>query len=203
MGCTTTPQKLSPEVIYKKDVTFWVGDKKIVGMGVAPEAESYKLYIDYPKGKIDFLTLTTCHRQVTVENKDHGFNYLFKPTAIEKEGICPLDIGIYDKKGRHGWAYLFFENAANLLAAKVECNGEQISADGVSVCQGPVGSIQRINFDSPEVIAASSEGCEITKMGKFFQYKISKGFCYFSFKDPSGQFHDHTSFGHETFIVRE
>ncbi|UOF83072.1 hypothetical protein [Caudoviricetes sp.] len=202
VSCSMPSQQLSTTSLYKKDVTFWVNDRQYVGVGVVPHGTKYKMYFEFPKGNIDLITLTTCHRSVQVEDKDHGYNYTFTPNILEKESACPLDVGIYDKKGRHGWGYLLFEKPENNLLATLECNGENIQANGVSICQGRMGTLQRINFKG-ETNGVAADGCEFTKVGNSFEYEMAKGFCYYSFSDGAGNIHDHTTYGYETFIIRE
>jgi hypothetical protein len=201
-SCASYNQPLNTTTIYKKDLTFWVNDKKIVGVGVVPKAANYEIFIDYKAGNIDLLSLVTCHRQINLAKQDHKLTYNLSPSKIELEGNCPLDLGVYDLKGRHGWGYLIFSRAENKLMAKIECNGEVYENEGVSICQGQIGTAQRITFTSA-VKEAASPGCELKKIGNAFEYEVKKDFCYFSFIDSNHNFHDHTAFGYETFIIRE
>lgn len=203
VSCSSVVQQLNTTTHYKKDITFWVNDKKFVGVGVAQKADSYEIYIERSKGKIDVLTLSTCHRNITIEDEGSKAKYVFVPTSIEKESGCPLEIGIYDKQGRHGWGYLLFRQSGSDLAAKMECNGQQTAPVGTSICQSKFGTIQRISFDSP-VTFNSAAGCSINKISdKSFEYIMSRGHCYFGFADSNYNFHDHRSFGFEEFIIRE
>jgi hypothetical protein len=201
-GCASPTQKLTTTVKYKKDVRFTVNGKKIKGMGVAIPAAEYEIEIEYNFGNMDLLTFSTCHREIQMEGEGSKAKYVFKPTEIEIKGNCPLDIGIYDKKGRHGWGFLLFNNHGFSLPAKVQCNGESYSINGVSACQSQIGTVQSINFSQP-VILDSTEGCKAEKNGNSFEYTMASDFCRFGFMDSAGNFHSHESYGYETYIIRE
>jgi hypothetical protein len=201
-ACSSINQSLNSDTVYKKDVRFWVGKKRIVGMGVVPRADVHEIFIQYDEGKIDLLSVTSCHRNDQITNEGSKAYYVYKPAPIERDSGCPLDIGIYDKKGRHGWGYLLFERTENLLPVFLQCNGETTTAIGVSVCQAQIGSVQRLSFDR-DVKVAASEGCDVHQIARTFDYEVSKEFCYYSFIDDAGNVLDHTSFGYETFIYRE
>jgi hypothetical protein len=200
-SCSTVNQKLTTDIVYKKDVAFTANNKKIAGMGIIPKAPNYEILIEYKSGNIDLLTLTSCHRQVILEKQGSKVNYTYTPSKVELDTSCPLDIGIYDQKGRHGWGFLGFTRSENKLIAKVECNGESGELEGVSLCQGNIGTIQRLTF-STNIKAIASQGCSFSQRENIIEYQMKKDFCYFSFVDDKNNFHDHTSFGYETFIIR-
>lgn len=199
-SCSNIVQKLDINTVYKKDVVFTVNGKKITGMGVVPKAMNYEVVFEYPQGKIDLLSLYTCHRDKQLPNEGSKATYQFTPTDLDLD--CPLQIEIYDKKGRHGWGFLLFERPELQLPAKLLCNGEITIAKGMSVCQAKIGTTQRISFGYP-VTVDPEKGCPISQKGTDFEYEIVKDLCYYGFIDSSGNLHNHVSFGYETFIFRD
>lgn len=195
------PQKLNTATNYEKDISFWVNGKAIKGVGSVPLSLSYEIEIKYTFGKINVLTLETCHRNITLENQGNKTSYTFTPSDIEKKDSCPLDIGIYDLKGRDGWGFLQFEREEATLVAGIQCNGDYWKAKGVSICQSKVGTLQKIGFDVP-VKAANDDGCKLTQAGNEFTYEVKNGYCFLEFEDAQGNFHEHTIFGYQTFIIR-
>lgn len=198
-GCSTVVPKMDVNTVYKKDVNFTVNGKKFKGVGVVPRAVNYEISIEYPQGKIDLLSISNCHRDIQASSEGTKANLTFIPNDIEKD--CPLDIGVYDEKGRHGWGYLFFEREDAILPAKLLCNGETIIARGVSACQSKIGTVQKIIFGYP-VRGVSSEGCQFKQNGQEFEYEVVKNFCYYAFSDDHGNIHNHSIFGYETFPIR-
>jgi len=201
-SCSSIPQTLNTETIYKKDLKFWVNKKLISGVGVVPRAIAYDIYIEKEKGKIDLLTLTTCHRSIQISEEGSKASYQLMPSEIEASSGCPLDLGAYDAKGRHAWGYLLFESDKLRLPAKILCNGDVTISQGASICQSQIGTIQKLIF-SNSVKALASDGCKIEKVGTDFEYEMTKNFCYYAFIDDNGLVHDHTAFGYEQFIIRD
>lgn len=203
IGCSNVSQPLDIRADYQRDIIFKVNGKTIKGVGVVPFSISYDLQIDYNYGKINLLTFSTCHREIPLENQENRVGYLFFPSDIEKSDSCSLKISIYDLKGRDAWGLLLFERPDANLVAIIQCNGDMVKAKGVSVCQSKVGTVQKIIFATPVKMEALP-GCKITqKVDNQFEYEVTKGFCYISFKSAQGEIHDHTIYGYDHFIIRE
>ncbi len=206
MGCSSVVQQLTTSTNYMMDVPFSVNGKAFVGVGVAPKAESYKIEIKYPYGKISVLTLETCHRNLPIQNDGTKASFLFIPSQFELDDNCALDIGVYNSKSQDAWGRLQFERDDATLSAFVECNGQQISAKGVSLCESKVGTVQRISFSKP-VKVKMAPNCKIDALPPIantwdFEYMVQKGYCYYTFSDDDGNYHEHTIRGWETFIIR-
>jgi hypothetical protein len=202
IGCASVSQTLTTTTEYMMDVPFIVNGKAFSGVGVAPLASSYKIEIHYPYGKISVLTLSTCHRDIPVQNDGTKAIYPFVPSDLELEENCELNIGVYNAKAQDGWAILQFERDDAKLIAQVECNGDKFFAKGVSLCQSKIGTTQRISFSVPVKVEIDPD-CKLTTISPgVFEYDVQKGFCFFTFEDNDGNYHEHSIYGYETFIIR-
>jgi hypothetical protein len=200
VACSDVTQKLDTVTIYKKDVLIEINKQIIVGVGSVPSAKKYDIYIKNPPANLDFMTLTTCHRNIAIANAGKIAYYEYIPNALESN--CSMEIDAFDKKGRHGWGYIVFQNSSLKLPAKMMCNGDVVDVMGASACQSQIGTVQWIMFTKPVKVQAT-DGCEIKVDGEIAEYRMHKEYCTFSFKDDQGNTHDHTSYGYETYIVRD
>lgn len=196
-------QTLDTTTQYMKDVPFTVNGTPFVGVGVAPKASSYKIMINYPYGNMDVVTFDTCSRNDLPKVDGKKVNYTYTPSLLESRDSCGLEIGIYNKKSKDGWALLQFEKDAAKLGATIECNGVTTIANGVSLCQAKVGTLQRITFSVPVVFKAADPRCKLISVKNGFEYNVVSGYCYITFMDQNENFHNHTIFGYQTFIIRE
>lgn len=188
------------------------------GVGVLPNDESYDLDVEH-SSKLNFFAMNTCHREVTTENPDRGFrkkngNYSlnYKPT-LEKGKACPLYLAAYNKKGRHGWGTFAFESPKYALPAVMECNGDEINFQGVSICQSRYGTIQRIEFPEEVLPAEPVDGpaqrknpCPklATKDNKVFEFIMPRRECFYGFiGKESLKEHKLYTVGYEEVIVRD
>jgi len=188
------------------------------GVGVLPHRDSYDIEVT-SYGKLNLFTMTTCHREDTSENPDDGIfrrngqiKINYKP-ALEKGRACPLYISAYNRKQKHAWGILAFDNPRFKLKSKHECNGKKYPANGVSICHSREGLLQRIEFEN-EVLqikptqggAEKKEPCPLlpTKDNKIFEYKMPSRECIYGFIDKkTKQVAQHYTSGYEELIVRD
>lgn len=213
-GCSLVNQKLDPEKFYRRDIKLEINGEKFDGVAVPKRADEYEIKIK-AKGKIDMLTIRSCHREEHFEEPSSGwfssgksFKYTFRPIkGIEDGRGCLLDIGAYEKeKGRHSWATIDFETETENLPAIVMCNGEKWNTDpgSVSICQARTGTIQKIIFDHRVKISPDEERCKVfkTKDEMTYEYLMPLGECVVYFADKYQNVHRHVSVGYDEILVR-
>jgi hypothetical protein len=159
------------------------------------------------QGFIDLLTIETCHQYKTyTKEKILKRKYLdieYTPMQLEKEKVaCPMFISSYEKdKGRHSFGIIEFKRDQYQLKYQLECDGKKISDQGVALCQSKVGTTQRLTFEI-DTSFVSSKKCKetIKKIGNYYEIKVIKDLCIFTFKSES-KFARLTTFGFESVLV--
>lgn len=221
-ACTPNEQTptITSEVFYKRDMILEVGGVRGEGAIVVPLKSVVPFYVT-ARGDLNLFTLTTCHREETAEDagnvtertgwlfkrtitKKREVKFDFKPTLIESQGGCPIQLGGYEEqKGRHSWGLVDFETPEATLPAILECNGQVVSAKGVSVCQSRVGLIQSIKFSVPVKVSPDAE-CGLGKTeGDVFEFPIPRGQCVFAFMSADQKIHRLTTLGYEQVLIRK
>lgn len=223
LGCSSAlvRPEMDPSTNYQRDIIFhvsmfkagkWSPEYLINGMGVMPEADSYKIKV-LPPGKADMITVTSCHREDKFANppKDGTFKntYTFQidlVQGLESKRTCPIDVGVYEKvAGRNGWATLAIETTREKTHALTKCNGRVKQYHGVSVCQAKAGLIQKYEFKTPVVVSAIP-GCDIKQANDDlnFEFQMPAGSCtvYFVERNNPDNFHQANLFGFDTIPVR-
>lgn len=226
-GCATLRGLLFPaderdaRVEWEKDMKMVVNGKTYYGLAVLPKAEQYNFQI-YPAYKeIDRIQWKTCHRGDAADHAVvHGiwpwsprqefFSLKFKVSDIEAERACPLRFAALSKKNKSmafGWALWPDIRPWISISSTVECNGDRhVYFDGVSACQAPVDTIQRISLRKDVVVdERDNPRCPpLTKVSDgLYEYFMPKGECVYLFKIPkkheSGRYyqHNHYTFGFE------
>lgn len=112
-------------------------------------------------------------------------------------------ISSYEKdKGRHSFGIIEFKRDQYKLKYVLECDGNKTSDKGVSICQGKIGTTQRISFET-DTKFVSNEKCKdsIKQSANVFDVKIKKDICVFTFKNANGEFARLTTFGFESVLV--
>lgn len=205
-GCSLIEQRLDPSVYYKRDIELTINGQKYKGIAVPAKAPEYKLEIEGGGGaEINMLTATSCHREITVEGSAKKYAWTYRPIKGLEDGMgCLLEIGAYNKQGRHSWATIDFLTGSETLAAEIQCNGGKLSSQGVSICQAKAGLTQKIIF-SERVKVSPDPGCAPmrTKDEKTFEYEITKGECPYYFATREGKLHRHSALGYESILIRE
>ena len=213
IGCAEY-QVLEVDKYYKRDIGLEVNGKQYEGVTVIPRANKYEIIVE-PKGDMDLILIRSCHREHSYEKQSkkflwiqigkNSFQYLYEPSPKESEKTCPLRVEVYEaEKGRHSWALLDFEHPDYTLPARLLCNGEIKTPNGVSVCQAKAGLIQTIEF--PEIIefATPDEGCVRPEYKDgAFDWEMSKGECLYEIRTADGKRHRLTAIGYEGVLVRE
>lgn len=221
-ACSTDQMPtIKTDIVYKKDMVINHSGVSYIGVAVLPELASYDLHI-VAKGDLDLFTFTNCHRDENSENawnvtetrrtfifkktvdKKKEIKLTFKPTSLEKDGVCPAFIGGFEElKGRHSWGLIDFEDSAHKLQAAIECNGETKVMGGVSICQSRAGLVQRIQFGVKVRVSPEPE-CDLGKTeGEIFEFSIKKGQCVYAFMSEGGDLHRMTTFGYEQVLIRK
>lgn len=206
LSCSSAGEKIGVGVM-KHRLTMKTGHG--AGM-VAVEPKSNYVFNFEWKDRAELIKITTCHREIVVEanrifRSKKEYKWKYKPTEIEKSGICPIFIGAYDTKGQHAWAYIDTRLPSENLKASIDCSGSQRASIGLSVCQARTGLAQRISFTS-KVIYTPSEGCSnLTKLkGNAYEFSVESGLCHYVFSDiKTKQIHRLTAYGYDEVLLRE
>lgn len=212
-GCSLVNQKLDLNKIYKRDISLEINDEIFEGVGVPFSFYSYEIKIK-SKGKIDMLQIKSCSRDEHITKTGGGFfksgkkfTYIYTPLkGLEDNASCALEIGAYEeRKGRHSWANIYFQDKDFDLHAKLKCNGNLYSDNkSSSVCQGSVGSIQKIIFNERVKVSPDNSRCKVMKTENELEYTyiIPKGECTFYFGSKDADFHIHTTIGYDGILIR-
>ena len=205
-SCATPTQVVNPNIFYRRDIQLEVNSESGNGVLVAIPAPKYVIK-GFSYGKLDLVTLTTCHREVVLEDQGDRFEYSFTPMpGIEDVGACGMQLGGYDKKnGRHSWGKIEFKGPDATLEAKLTCNGVRSIVSGTSICQGLHGTEQWIEFSRPVQSAPDfGIGCGMPKSkdDKKFVFQLNKHECIFAFVDADKKVHRLTTIGYEAILLK-
>lgn len=191
---------------------------KFCGVGVLPFLEKYNIEVQ-AQGNLNFFSLTTCHEETTSENPDSGWfkkkgkvGFTYEPT-MERGKACPLYVSAYDKRQRHGWGIIAFENPRYELPAKLSCNGYVEEYNGVSICQSREKLLQKIEFGEPVKLVAPVNGAAERKQpcpvigkdnDKTIEFLLPNRECVYGFiGKKTGKVHQLITVGYEDIIIRE
>lgn len=197
-GCASG-QILPLSRFYPRDAQLSVNQVKGSGVVVAPLSNSYEIE-GKTSGDLDVLTISTCHREIVLEDEGKDFRYMYTP-ILGLEDDCPVVItGLDKKKEKHSWGFIDFEHPDYQLPAEIYCNGSKITSRGVSICQAPQGTIQKITFI--ENVKAGEE-CPIKeKTGKEFTFemKVRESVCVF-YSGSTSRAHKMTTLGYDQILI--
>jgi len=210
-GCMTLDVTggLDPKVYYRHDLEIEVNGQKAIGVMTAKRAKEYAIKI-YAEENIDYLLITTCHRQFTLEQKIKGmFVYVYFPQEpIETSGSCPMRIEAFEKKKflRYSSAFIEFENRDTTLNAVLVCNGETKQVGGASICQSWKGLEQMILFPTLIKTATPDPECNtMESVGEIgFRWHVAPKECVYLFRELSGRkrLHRLQSIGYEEIAIK-
>jgi hypothetical protein len=230
MGCASFLEApiLNPDLAYQRDIKMdiytynkgeFIDPITIEGMGIIPKSKFYKVRV-YPPGKVDMMTLVSCHRHKKTPRPKKtggwfkkGYYEFIVPMlgSVDEEELCSFDVGAYEeKRGRHAWGTVAIKDDKFQLKAFTKCNGDVTSYDGVSVCQAKAGLIQEYNFDRL-VSYAHSTGCALANLdtaepyARKWKFKMPRGECNIYFMDiqaPTRLVHQAFFFGFDTIPIR-
>jgi len=180
------------------------------GVGVLPPMEDYQFEVR-GYGKLDYFALTSCHEETSVEGLKKKVDVTYTPT-IERSKSCHLYVSAYNRRQRHGWGLLAFEDPRYKLEAILYCNGYESQVKGVSVCQSREGLLQKIVFKEKVKLvnpvngaAERHDNCpEIgTDYKKEYEFLIPPRECVYGFiGKKSDAIHRLLVIGYEDVIVR-
>lgn len=206
-SCITQP--LNTNTIYRKDMhiqvdrTWGNAAADIMGTAILEKQIGYNLTFYFYKKPAKF-TITSCHREIVMNNPGNGAKYGYYPIpGIEDSDFCPLEFGAFDESGQHSWGIIDFKSGFEKLDAILSCNGEAVVPfSGVSICQSKAKLLQKISFTEP-VKNGVSQGCPAvqTKDDKDFMIPMGRGKCLYVFK-RGDDFHRLITFGYDDVILR-
>ncbi len=208
-GCTTVNQELKDHVFYEHAMNVEVNGKLYRGFGVIPAAPKYKMKI-WGRGKMDFLRITSCHREITKNREGKRFTFEFIPVPemeMRKNGPnqCLLYFESYEeKRGRNDWAIFDFVTPFETLPATNYCNG-RIESGTVTLCHSREGLKQKLVFhEMVDLSKQTRPECKIKSLdGKVWKYSMTKRVCVLSFRDRAtkSKYHRHTNVGYEDVLI--
>ena len=204
--------KMTPDKFYQRDMVV----NGHLGVAVFPKQLSYNLHVE-THGDIDLFTMKTLAKEETKErawnvtqkvksglfgwgskriDKKREVQFTYVPSAIEirRNSVMELEARAFTA-GRHSFFYAAFEDPKKYaLPATLSCNGRDIKANGVSICQARAGLYQSITFKK-EVSIAGDVQCGLTGAG---DYKMQLGRCVVLLKDKeTGKIHKHITIGYD------
>jgi len=188
-----------PSMVYKKTLRVTIDDQPYRGTGVYPLSETQKITIS-PVITPQVIRITSCHREIFLENPKVPYRFHYDPTDIESSPACPLEIGVYSIKKGVEYGYIDFITKEN-LPATIHCNGEIDIAGGVSICQAKKGLVQKISFSDP--VRYKTNCLIMIEKNNTFEYQAPKGICQAIFTDSQGLLHRHIVYGYEDILIRE
>lgn len=203
IGCVTSRPDAAPEKLYRKDMKLKInGVKSSGGVYVLPKQKAYNIKAYLYKKAVVF-KISSCHREWVWSDPGDDVEFRYEPlSGLENEGFCPLELGGFDMKGQHSWAYIDFVDDEE-LEAQIGCNGRVFSLKGVSVCQCKEGLVQRIVFDRPvEVLHPERCNSPESTDQKRFELHINSGKCIYLFTDGS-KVHRMTTIGYDDVMIRD
>lgn len=217
VSCASTFQQLDPKLFYKRDVQIAVNGQTYEGVTTIPKASSYDITVS-PKGGMDFVLISSCHREETFEKKTRRFLwwrvggnswvYRYTPNPGLEEGrVCPLRVQVFEssQEQRHSWALITFEDPKNYkLQGHLDCNGRSLRVNGVGSCQAKRTTVQRIRWSLPTQ-SVTQERCNKPIAISPGEYEITAtlGECLYHFRSQGGKIGRLTMVGYEGVLVRE
>lgn len=183
-------QVYDKDALYRGDISIKVTglgvdgkktfEKKFIGVGVLPMADSYKIEGSL-KQNADFLLWQTCAQQKSIERVGDDFEIVFKRNALENVCNEVLEIRTFEEsKNRHGGAIIAFDQPEKYkLASQMICNGDtQNTGLGVSICQAMHGLYQAISFPVAGKWFFAKPECQPKKLaGKDFVFQMPSKVC--------------------------
>jgi hypothetical protein len=191
---------------YKRMMELTVNGVKGVGTIVVPKSSQYKIF-GHIHGTAEALFLESCHREVFSENQGE-VNYVYTPVAgIEDNRACPMEIIALDKGAKHGLGVVDFQDERHTLPISLYCNGETSKALGVSICQAPIGMVQRVDFEAGVISEPGREECRIAEPSNYksHEFRVIAGICTVVFQEiyPPNRKHRLTIIGFDRNILQE
>jgi len=215
-GCSSSQAQptTTPMPVFKYDLRGTVNGTSFDGVGVIPYSSVYTFRVE-SRVDVDLLSITSCHRDFSVESainvgwfkSKRGYEYKFVPSeGIENIGSCLVRLAALNKSdGLNAWGIVDFETPGETLPATSYCNGRQDKTGGVSICQTRAGLTQRLVFEVPVKTSSYSAKCSMKSVdAKTWEYELSAGECVIAFQEIGGakRIHRHTTVAFTDILVR-
>lgn len=220
VSCVTIPQKLDPDVLYVRNLKFFVDGTEYSGTALLPKKNKYLIEVRSAQS-IDLLTIRTCAREFFGEkvgsgggiifwDKEQRYTYEYEPDPeLELNKICPMEIAAYNaKSGAHAWGYIDFITDDYVLPATWHCNGRvEIFRNGVSICQNRASNKVKIKFDENVYFLSEAAGnsCKVYDKLEYrreFEFNIKRGSCYYLFMTQDKRKHRATAIGYSDIVLK-
>ena len=189
---------------YQKDMPIKVdGNKLTGGVYVLGRKDAHQVRADFFK-KASLFKVTSCHREWTWSEPGSYVEFEYRAVdGIENRALCPVELGAFDLKGQHSWAYIDFIDDETLVA-ELYCNGVQKKFLGVSICQSRRELIQEIRF-AVEVERFGVDRCATAETvdKKTYRIVLGEGRCVYLFKSKAGNIHRLTTLGYAETLLRD
>jgi len=205
LSCNETQQNLKDDLYYDRDIS--VNEYKVPGVAILPRADKYTIKLkSFPK--INFGTLTTCHREVNFWNDKNEIVLEYTPIKGIEDSNCDVSIMVAqkgDNQNLFAWGHISFEDPQYKLKAQLSCNGIQEERIGQTICKFKKGLIQQIKFGLPVEINPLAK-CPLPTSKDQMTWQFSElpvGLCNYLFKDKIlGQIHKLTTISWENILIR-
>jgi hypothetical protein len=210
VACSTVQQDVKKDIIYRRDMELLINKAKYSGTGVVPLQRMYEFVASAPND-MDFFIYRTCHREVSTEDAGEKKRYVFVPIeGLETNGACPAELVGLNKKGRHSFGYVAFEESDKKLPANIKCNGVITNSQGTSLCQAAQGLVQEISFQGDAILSDlgnENKSCalDIEKNNKRFEFKMPSGKCFYTFMEVSDPHRRHRLYtlGYQEILLQQ
>lgn len=203
-GCATVQPQMDTQKLYRKDMAVKVdGVKMYGGTYVLNKRKAYEIKAYLYTRSVVVFKASSCHREIVWMKPGKDVEFIYKPlNKLENDGYCPLELGGFDTKAQHSWAFFDFINEEN-APANLACNGVVSTVYGVSICQTRSGLIQRIEFQG-RMEGYNLKRCNKaeTEDYKTFTIEVNRGKCVYFFRGKTVT-HRLTTLGYDDVIVRD
>jgi hypothetical protein len=189
MSCISPPKDPS-KIGLKYDLDIVVNGQAVKGLGAVKSAKDYEIKFPADPG-FKFAKIANCHREQIYKliykgffDKDDATIHYFPIAEIEFMGGCPMVILAYnDDENFVSGAILDFETKEETLTSIIRCNGKEVYATGVGVCQSNIKLVQEIEFYTDVEMSSVGEKCktEAIKSGNKVEFSLKPGLCVYVF----------------------
>jgi hypothetical protein len=184
IGCNT-PVAVQEIKTFSNEanLAFSIDNVSYVGMAAIPRKRTQIIKFNVGKSA-ERIVISTCHGAVTTINPPNPFVFEYYPVHLIEDtvDICPLKAEVASKDAPLALAVIDFYGDEVSMPSWVTCNRLSTRAGGASVCQAPVGLIQRITFDEA-VMAEPDDACnKIECDGGNCTFRVAPKYCTYIFK---------------------
>jgi len=184
VSCSSS-QKLERDTFYEHTLHFEIDKKKrFLGVGVLDPHPYQLISIRNKRSDLDYVVLTSNHRNVTVEDEGSSWKYKFHYSKKVESGL--VRVKGFNKEGKHTWGAFAIRDEQINLKAKVYCNGRSYE-DSTIFCQSKENLLQYIEFKNEVIISQEDNTvhCAMLTPESFteLQFEIGKGFCVYTFTE--------------------